>query len=302
MKVFFCLLMVQWSIVLLPAQSLHQQLWNSVKSCDEAIKSAFDEHEIEQNNPDVYERLEEHISNGYLSIKGSWPACGCSCDATVAAYRDAQKNYTLLREEHWSCDNKFGIYASRPLEDVLPPGLGLKTFMENSATADLDGNAYFYLKADIPLKGTETVVHLKLLPLGMYAKSSNGIAYNTEQAQIKMPHIYFSIGTIIKKLEDKKELQQLFDQEYDQLSSAVVQALNAKIGADKPFQSKADFQKMLRFLQGYHEAYQQLKYSELSLKWNREKARFEIGEKRGNWQKVTFYEFLKTMPYFDVGC
>lgn len=295
MKVFFSLLIVQLSILVLPAQDLRQQLWNSVKDCDEAIKFAFPEEDIEKNNPDIYERLEEHISNGYLSIKGSWSTCGCSCEATVAAYRDAQKNYTLLRDEYWDCDDEFGIYASRPLKDVLPLGFGLETFMESSATADLDGNAYFYLKADIPLKGTETVVHLKLFRLGRYTKSSNGIAYNTEQTKRQMYNVCYSIRAVIDQLEGEKELQRLLNQEYNQLSSAALQTLSTEIGAGKTFQSKADFHKMLRFLQGYHKAYQQLKYNELSLKWNREKARFEVGEKRGNWEKMTFYKFLNTM-------
>ena len=284
------------------AQTMTEQLWKAVNKCNQEIKSSFDEDEINDPN-DVYERLDVQPKNGYLSVAGSWPTCGCGCDATAAAYRDSEGKYTVLSYEFWTCSDKYAVNASKPLEKVLPKDFGLATFTSTNRLDVSLSNAFFYLSIAIPKKGTDTRVDLKLMPLGMRAKAPKGICYDTEKAVRHHYDVYdinllFAMQHYIHHLDNEADFKALLNKDY----SLLPDNLTRMIQESKPGRTQANIHQLLRFLQDYYDAYQQVDYTRLILAWDRRAARFVVKNKENPTKQLSFFEFLKEYEWYTPKC
>jgi hypothetical protein len=109
----------------LSAQSLQKQLWTQVKSCYDNFEDIDDDGKIDA------EVINDPV-NGYLQVEGSWPACGCGCKNTTAAYRKSDSSYVLLSYESWNCNFIRGISSNQPFENFMPENFGLQTFYDSS--------------------------------------------------------------------------------------------------------------------------------------------------------------------------
>lgn len=304
------MIILKWTSILvmscffvnIQAQTMTEQLWNAVNKCNQEIKSSFDEDEINDPN-DVYERLDLQPKNGYLSVAGSWPTCGCGCDATAAAYRDSEGKYTILSYEFWNCDDKYAVASSRSLAQVLPKDFGLAAFTTNNSIGSRSTNAFFYLSVAIPKKGTDTRIDLKLMPFGMRAKAPKGICYNTEKAVVHHDAIYdinllFAMQTYIHNLERATDFEALLHKDYSHLPDD----LTRMIREGKPGRTKENIHQLLLFLQDYYDAYQQVEYTTLILAWDRKAARFVVKNKENPAKRLSFLEFLKEHEWYTPKC
>lgn len=276
--------------------NLEKMLWEAVKPCDDAIKEYNDGLE----GTEIDKKIDYQAKNGYLSIEGSWPACGCGCKSTAAGFKNSKGNFTILQYDRWTCEDKFGgIRSSKKLDDLMPEGFGLNAFSDQKITTD--GNSYFHLVAEIPAKGTDTKVIVELFPLGMVAKSKNGLSYNTDNASIENYTLY-NIRNVFAKVENQKQLDAMLNNQYSSLPNTILNEIKDNVGTDKTFASQEDFHKSLIFLYEYYKAYSKLNYTEIVLAWNKETARFSIKSKSGNPKKMTFLEFLVDAAFYSPSC
>lgn len=294
-KIILLLLLPFWGT---SQTSLEKMLWEAVKPCDDTTKdNAID---LEDEPEAISKNVDYQAKNGYLSISGSWPTCGCGCTSTAAGFKDSKGNFTILRYDFWSCEDKFsGIYASRKLEEVMPEGFGLNSFSDQKI--ETSGNSYFHLLADIPAKGTDTKITLELFPLGMSAKSKNGLSYNSENVIVK-DNGFYNIVSILENIENQKQLDGMLSNQYSGLPNAILNAIKENTGTDQTFTSQEDFHNSLLFLQEYYKAYSKLNYTEIILAWNKETARFSIKSKSGSPKKMTFLEFLRETAFYSPKC
>jgi len=283
------------------AQKLEKLLWDNVKDCNEAIKTSMEEEDMPEDEEDIYETLEYDIKNGFLHISGSWPTCGCGCDATVAGFKDSEGDYTMIKYEVWNCDEKFGIYASRKIEDVMPEDFGFATFTEDGKEVEMDGNSYFHLSAVVPQKGTDLKVKINLFPLGMAGKSKNGLSYNTQKVKVREKSLYV-MSDVIEKLEKDAQLDSMVQNKYESLPENILHEIDSKIGDRKEYKSRKAFHETLLFLHGYYKAYSKLKYTDMVLAWDKDLAKFTVKSKSGYVKKMTFLQFLKTVDYYSPVC
>lgn len=279
--------------------SLEKMLWEAVKTCDEAIKE--NNADATAEGEEIDKKVDYQAKNGYLSIEGSWPTCGCGCKSTAAGFKDSKGNFTILQYENWNCEDKFGgIRSNKKLEDLMPEGFGLNAFSDQKI--ETNGNSYFHLIADVPAKGTDTKVTLELFPLGMMAQSKNGLSYNTDYTTIKKMSIYNAMS-IIEKIENQKQLDAMLNNQYSNLPKAVLDEIKDNIGENQTFDSQEDFHKTLLSLHEYYKSYSKLNYTEIILAWNKETARFSIKSKSGSPKKFSsFLDFLKNATFYSPKC
>lgn len=274
------------------AQNLEQKMMQQLGPCAETL---WEEGE------DYYTLKDAYAQNGYLSISGGWPTCGCGCEATVAAFRDAQKNYTFLRWEDWDCAQEFGCYSSGKIEDILPRDLSLNAFIsEEKMPMQFNAKSYFYLELELPIHGTDILVKLKPLPLGMLGSSKNGLVYNTKSVQIT-DHAAANLRTIANIVETEEQLNLLKTNSLEQLPTALQERINRVLKQHYEY-TWEDFYLLLMQSYDVYLIYEQLDYEEATLGWNRENARFFLKNKAKKPKKKTFLEFLKTTKTYEVLC
>lgn len=144
-------------------KTLSQQLWDQVQDCYNHFEDMDDD-----GKPD-YDGIDDS-RNGYLKISGSWPTCGCGCATTVAAFKDNAGKYTFLKKSESNCNWEHIISSNRPMEEILPEGFGIKSFITNEEIPSVE-NAIFYYDMEIPQFGTDTKISIYLIPFGLVMKS-----------------------------------------------------------------------------------------------------------------------------------
>ncbi len=270
--------------------TLKKALWREVEDCNSNFKF--------EDALDMRETIDD-TKNGYLSIWGDYPTCGCACSSTVGAYKDQYGFYTFLKKSTGSCEYKHHIASNRLLSEVLPEGLGIKTFIPNADKLPASDIAMFTLDAEIPRKGTDTKVSIKTLPLGMSYPS-------------KEPFVYYSLknsgnlfGVLITLAKDEKYRELLGKLEHKKITDlsndeqAVIKELQNQYAAETPLEKIQDNINEVKLIYDY---YAQIEYNSLLLGWDRQRARFYIKKKYKAKQKMSFVEFLQKNRYWVPGC
>ncbi len=140
----------------------------------EACRAMFEE------DSDLRPEEIKDVRNGYVRIAGSYPTCGCECAATAAAFKTAAGAYHVLSFETWSCEWK-SVFGG-DWRAVLPANLRAELAPQ---LAGHQGEAVFVLHAELPRHGTDVVITVKPIPLGLGLTCDHGICDSVSEAAAK---------------------------------------------------------------------------------------------------------------------
>ncbi|MEM6732430.1 MAG: hypothetical protein AAF658_12800, partial [Myxococcota bacterium] len=119
------------------------------------------------------------LRNGYVSIAGAYPTCGCECSATAAAFKTAAGSYRYIAFESDDCSWMTSLKGD--WGKVLAPWV-YREF--GSKLAGYEGPAVFALKPLIPRKGTDLEVRLRLLPLRFKMSCEGGVCWSVADSGV----------------------------------------------------------------------------------------------------------------------
>ncbi|MCQ2236394.1 MAG: hypothetical protein MJZ18_05265 [Bacteroidales bacterium] len=272
---------------IISAQSLKDNLFNIVNNCYNTWKGEEFEEDGEKYE---FGKIEYDIPNGYVETSGSWPTCGCGCEAKAAAFKDAQGEYTYVVYEEFDCNDYGASFSNKDIIDIMPEGFGLETFAGHPVV-DKPDEYSFQATFDIPRSGTDMDVHLRILPLGSVPNDMNGLTFVTTS---KLEMIY-DVRSIAKKVDNTTLLLAVYGK-FDKIPSE-----HKKIILDY-YSSMDTFMTLVAKLKKIYDIYQSLDCLDIKLKWNRQTARFEIKSKDGKPRKCSFKEFLTWFAYASYRC
>ncbi len=269
--------------------TLKDALWREVWDCNKNF--------IEMEAEDMRTTIDD-TKNGYLSIWGDYPTCGCACSSTVGAYKDQYGFYTFLKKSTGSCEYEHSITSNRLLSEVLPEGMGINTFIPNADKLPATNIAIFTFDVEIPRKGTDTKVYIKTLPLGMSFPSENPFVYYSLKRNGYMLNVLYELAKSEKYLEllGKLEHTKIKDLSNDEQAIIIELQDNNENTSNEKIQNNIDEVKLI------YDYYTQIEYDSLLLGWDRKKARFYIKEKYKAKKKMSFVEFLQKSNYWIPSC
>jgi hypothetical protein len=277
------------------AQSMKASLFNMVSRCYQTWKSEGEGTKIVKNREEnEYGSIEYDIPNGYVQTSGGWPTCGCGCEAKAAAFKDAKGKYTYVKYEEWNC-NDYGVSAaSRKLEDILPEGFGIETFV--GFPVESPGKYSFQAKFVIPMWGTEMDVNLSVLPFGSVPNNINGLTFETTSEINSTPALNCVRSISYDKKIDNNTYLLLAERKYDKIPADQKEIIDKELSEYEV--SKHDLCMCMMDLKEMYDIYELMECHSVRLKWNRETARFEIKSKGGKAPSCTFEDFIKKVAEF----
>ncbi|MBO4531206.1 MAG: hypothetical protein J5767_11275 [Paludibacteraceae bacterium] len=300
-KCTFLLLLGLGMTTIVNAQTMKENLFNMVSRCYNAWKSiGTDVNEYGQEFE--YGVIDYDIPNGYVWTSGSWPTPECGCEAKAAAFKDANGQYTYIKYEEFYCAADYGMSDSnRNILDIMPEGFGLKSFTDYHLEKPIDFS--FLLKFIIPQVGTDMNVKLSVLPLGSVPNDVNGLTFKST-ADIKNWSTLHCIKYIAKEV-DNNTLLWAAEGKFDELSAEqqekfqkIVSSYNSHNNGGEAVYS--DVLLCIIDVKRIYDIYQSLNCVEMTLKWNKQTARFEIKSKGPKVPACSFKEFLtNVVEYAD---
>lgn len=300
MKNIITLLLFLGLTVNVSAQSMKESLFNMVSRCYQAWKSEGEGTNIVKNREEnEYGSIEYDIPNGFVRTSGGWPTCGCGCEAKAAAFKDAKGKYTYVKYEEWDCVDYGVSVASRKLEEILPEGFGIETFV-GYPVESLDKYS-FQAKFIVPMVGTEMDVNLSVLPFGSVPNNINGLTFETT-AQINSTPALDCVRSISydKKIDNNTYLL-LAEGKYDKIPADQREIIDKELTVNKI--SKHELCMCMMDLKEMYDIYESMECHSVRLKWNRQTARFEIKSRGGKAPSCTFENFIKEVAKFaDLRC
>lgn len=300
MKNIITLLLFLGLTVNVSAQSMKESLFNMVSRCYQAWKSEGEGTNIVKNGEEnEYGSIEYDIPNGFVRTSGGWPTCGCGCEAKAAAFKDAKGKYTYVKYEEWDCVDYGVSVASRKLEEILPEGFGIETFV-GYPIESLDKYS-FQAKFIVPMVGTEMDVNLSVLPFGSVPNNINGLTFETT-AQINSTPALDCVRSISydKKIDNNTYLL-LAEGKYDKIPADQREIIDKELTVNKI--SKHELCMCMMDLKEMYDIYESMECHSVRLKWNRQTARFEIKSRGGKAPSCTFENFIKEVAKFaDLRC
>lgn len=270
---------------------LSSLLWQNVESCYSNFEDNTDQIS------DV--KIIDDSKNGYLSISGSFPTCGCYCSESVGAYKDNEGNYTILQSSFSSCDWTKTTTSNKALTEILPDNFGVKSFTSQDLDSQFN-HPIFFIEVTIPQKGTDTKISLQLVPFGMYLDEENSVCYGYSESSTENKSFYNLIN-IVNAFNDKNTLDCILKEDFNSISKLDFDTIE-KLIKNKNFVSKAEITNQLKELKKIYDAYLQIEHTELILGWNRESAKFYIKEKGEKQSFISFKEFLLKNQYWTAMC
>jgi hypothetical protein len=276
--------------------TLSAKLWEMVESCKSNLE------DFNGDGKTDYEIFVDDSKNGYLRIKGSFPTCGCECDNTVGAYKSKNGDYVLLKQQNWSCDWHEGVSANRDLVDVFPEGFDITAFNPRAPRPSNDGCARFYLAVEIPQKGTDTRITLKMVPFGMRVESDRLMSYELKGAEGTNRNLGY-----IRQIADSIIKEETFDliitNEFSKISAADLMIIDGLIPSDdNGVSGREQLRKELNRMKQTYYLYTGIQSESLIFGWDREKGRFFIKSKGEPPAPITFREFLRKASYWYPIC
>jgi len=266
-------------------------------------KAEHDRWSADGRSPQVYV-LEP--GNGFAQIAGRYPTCGCSCSATGAAFRVADGSYRFLGREEWDCESTRGL-TGEDWGRVLPADLRSKLLPKAGMGK---APAVAFLDTTLPQKGTDTTLRLAMLPIGMEMSCPGRICDRMSPSDATTRDLQ-SPASVLDRLikagmpaEDLKTLGRNGPASLSALGQAIAVEVISKDDQDR------DREEQLLKLQAYlsialkrWEWVRQLAWSELALRWNREKGVFEVDQARSKPSELkTFLDYLQVVEGFWGGC
>jgi len=283
-------------------QTMKEGLFNMVSNCYNAWEKAkaegwaSDDAELKDFG---YGHITYDIPNGYVETSGgtSLPPSMDECKAKAAAFKDAKGKYTYIKYEETSCNYYEESSASRDIKDVMPVGFSLDSFV--GYHVEKPSTSSFLLTFDIPKIGTEMDIHLKILPFGLATNDVNGLTYKaTGEINKKFGHMSFEARRCFREIAahvDNATLLLVAEGKYDKIPPQQKQIFDNTIkefGNGKV--STKDILLIAKDLKKMSDIYSSLECVQMTLKWNKQTARFEIKSKGPKPPAYsTFKEFLK---------
>ncbi len=279
--------------------SLKNLLLENINPCYSNLLEAYDE-EKDVNIFDGKNNIDDSV-NGYISVSGEFPTCGCYCSNTAGAYRQSDGNYTILVNEEWSCSTKSIFRSNRNLNDLFPKGFGIKDFIPKQLINESSiSKQIFKLNVEIPRKGTDTKVSLELIPFGINQKSENILTYKYEEDYSNSKNIY-GIKSIIENLNDKNTIDFLINDKIDEINKADLEIIRKEIDLEASFKFKNidEISEELKNLEYIYKLYESIQYEYLILGWDKSKNQFYVKKKINSLNKMSFIDFVINSPFWS---
>ena len=278
------------------AQTMKEGLFNMVSNCYNAWKAVEADANDDENLRNMgipFGHITYDIPNGYVETSGgtSLPPSMDECKAKAAAFKDAKGKYTYVKYEESSCQYYEESTASRNIKDVMPEGFGLDSFVGNHV--EKPSTSSFLLTFDIPKIGTEMDIHLKILPFGLAPNDVNSLTYKETRKVLefeKLTRCFREIATQV----NNASLLLAAEGKYDKIPP------KQKLIFDKELKARSYNEDSLKQilliakdLKKMYDIYSSLECVQMTLKWNKRTARFEIKSKGPKPPAYsTFKEFL----------
>ena len=272
--------------------TLNDLMWSRVQDC---YSNLNEENEGENSN---FEKIDD-TKNGYLSISGTYPTCGCYCKSVVGAYKDKNEEYTLLQLDYNTCSWQKKISANKPLEEVLPDSFGISCFLDSDFSEKVS-TPIFYLNTSIPRVGTKTKITLEVIPFGLKPKVKGAICYDygEENSSLKS---YLAVKLLVQKLTHDNSLNLIMSKRFEKLSLADLTLMEDIIN-DGYIDSRQELVTMLTELKDIYTLYMRLNHKSITLEWDKIKSRFFISSKGGKPEQISFKTFLLENKYWSPIC
>ncbi|MBR3072942.1 hypothetical protein [Fibrobacter sp.] len=265
------------------AQTMKEGLFNMVSNCYNAWEKAkaegwaSDDAELKDFG---YGHITYDIPNGYVETSGitdADPPFMNECEAKAAAFKDAKGKYTYVKYDLYYCRYYEESTASRDIKDVMPEGFGLDSFVGHHV--EKPSTVSFLLTFDIPKIGTEMDIHLKILPFGLAPNDVNGLTYKQTRKVSEFEEPLLRFREIADHV-DNATLLLAAEGKYDKIPPKQKQIFDNTIkefGYGKV--STKDILLIANDLKKMYDIYSSLECVQMTLKWNKQTARFEIKSK-----------------------
>ena len=271
------------------AQTMKENLFNMVSRCHDEWKS--EGTDVDENGKEFeYGSIKYDLPNGYVETSGAWPTCGCGCEAQAAAFKDINGRYTYLKYEEFNCDDYGKSESNRDILDIMPEGFGLKSFTSYYSWKPSDYS--FQLKFIIPKKGTDMYVKLRVLPLGSVPNDVNGLTYKS-RGNIKN---YTTLDCLrhVAEAVDNNALLMMAEGKFDEISTEQIKLFQKSVSSHSNGGevTDSDVLSCIIDVKKMYDIYLSLDCVDMTLKWNKQTARFEIKSKGPKAPACSFKEFL----------
>lgn len=283
-------------------ESLQVQLWRAAIDKDYIHSFGSVKEFIDKKGWKEWEEWEETMNsnvliddaaNGYLQINRYYE------QVTIGAYKDKYGFYTILKNRTFRYFNR-SVSSNNNLEKVLPEKFGINNFISDTIDTSSFDSACFYLEADIPRKGTDTQLNLKLVPFGLINKGKI-LTYQLKEIDDANLFLYGFVNDMLKKLSNEKTLSFLLDKNYDAIISKDKEIINQFITQDSQFEKIDDLRTFLVYLNKIYQLNASVTYKSIILGWNSDKGRFYVKNAiKNDTEKLSFYEFLKNAEYYSA--
>ena len=282
------------------AQTMKEGLFNMVSNCYNAWEKAkaegwaLDDPELKDFG---YGHITYDIPNGYVETSGitdADPPFMNECEAKAAAFKDAKGQYTYVKYDLYYCRYYEESTASRDIKDVMPEDFGLDSFVGHHV--EKPSTVSFLLTFDIPKIGTEMDIHLKILPFGLAPNDVNGLTYKQTRKVSEFEKPFRCFRAIAQDV-DNATLLLAAEGKYDKIPPQQKQIFIKEIKVIKESGngkvSTKDILLIAKDLKKMYDIYSSLECVQMTLKWNKQTARFEIKSKGPKPPAYsTFKEFL----------
>lgn len=252
--------------------------------------------------------ITDDAANGYLRVFYEDEGCGCPFDTTVAAYKKADGEFTILKTYWDGCGNQRTFSANTDLASVLPEDFGLQTFVPNSMEKAYDiDSAVFYLNVELPRNGTDTKIDLSYIPFGLQVEPTDQVlahSYARKADENGSNSVYMEeIQDMFRKLSDEKTILHILNGGAEKITEGDKGIVKCLYGEGNRYRSIAELSVPIAELRAIYETSKDVEYKSVILGWNRETSRFYVKKKiKNNAPERSFLEFVRQFPFLMAVC
>ena len=214
------------------------------------------------------------FKNGYREVSGNFPTCGCFCKSAATYFVGKDRRKLFLSTFFESCDQIFSFKSSTPFLDLLPAEFSLKSFLQESSGKQ-DKESYFFIKVELPRKGTDLILELEFLQAGKKKECPRYLCFDNSSSEL--PSEFMNRPEIIRTAKTEKELLQF-------------------IG------SKHEKAQVIEHLKMLYQSSKQVKYKRVILKWDKKQFKFKVKKKVPAEPYKDFLDFSRKVPFFTPAC
>jgi len=242
-------------------------------------------------------------ANGYAEVYGAYPACGCTCSSTTAAFRVGDGSYRMLSRTAWKCSWAKGLVGD-DWDNVLPPDLRETLLPGQSKDA---GVGVVSLDVRLPRKGTDTVLEVNLIPMGLDLPCPGRVCHYQTDREGSRGSFYAQADLVKKLMEGGLRSDALVALAKDgpsalsEPSQALVQRVMGE--ASDPVVALAGVRLFLGQAWERWEVVRTLTAQELLLRWDRERGVFVVVPEGTRPPKLkAFEDYLQAVGTYSPMC